>query len=335
MSTIIYGGTSFQIQLDEAINTFLYRKQKEKISLFDNITNDIIDSYIKFKTRPSDYFLFDFHKKNLSDEARDSFVTDTFKDSSLIKYDGWENYLELSDKYGFYLKAKEYFHRAVMFVDSSTPKEKLFQFVLESKDLFVKPNSGSYGKGAFVAMIYNKDDANKLYETLMNFGGSWLIEQRIIQDNDMAKWNPSSVNTIRFTSMFNHGKFYPLTPVLRVGRLGNVVDNGGSGGILANIDVNTGMVYTDGLDENGNSYIAHPDTGVIFKGAIIPHWDRLLQTVESIHTTICSNHKYVGWDFSLNKDGQWVLIEGNWGQFLNQYVDKIGRKQEFVEMLKD
>ena len=40
--------------------------------------------------------------------------------------------------------------------------------------------------------------------------------------------------------------------MLRTGRKGSVIDNAGSGGIFANIDMNTGQVITDGIDENGN-----------------------------------------------------------------------------------
>jgi hypothetical protein len=44
------------------------------------------------------------------------------------------------------------------------------------------------------------------------------------------------------------------------------------------------------------------------------------------------HHRYIGWDFALTDDG-WVLIEGNWGQFLSQYVDKIGLKSKFMDCM--
>ena len=91
-------------------------------------------------------------------------------------------------------------------------------------------------------------------------------------------------------------------------------------------------MYTDGVNEDGIVFESHPDSGVRFKGATIPEWTSLLSTVEEIHRSIFPNHFYVGWDFAFSK-GRWALIEGNWGQFLNQYVDKKGRKKEFLELL--
>ena len=111
-----------------------------------------------------------------------------------------------------------------------------------------------------------------------------------------------------------------------------IVDNAGSGGIISNVDSNTGLIYTDGFDENGKSYKCHPDSGLNFKGWQIPLWKELIETVKSVHMAM-SDHIYVGWDFALTDNG-WVLIEGNWGQFLNQYVDKVGRKEEFLKYMK-
>jgi hypothetical protein len=45
------------------------------------------------------------------------------------------------------------------------------------------------------------------------------------------------------------------------------------------------------------------------------------------------NHVYIGWDFTLTEKG-WVLIEGNWGQFVGQYIDKEGIKKQFDNYLQ-
>ena len=60
-------------------------------------------------------------------------------------------------------------------------------------------------------------------------------------------------------------------------------------------------------------------------------WDELLEYAEQIHRKV-PHHKYVGWDFALSDKG-WMLVEGNWGQFVSQYNDHIGLKKQFFELL--
>lgn len=48
-----------------------------------------------------------------------------------------------------------------------------------------------------------------------------------------------------------------------------------------------------------------------------------------MHRELMPSHPYIGWDMALTEKG-WVVIECNWGQFINQYADHIGRKKEFL-----
>lgn len=50
--------------------------------------------------------------------------------------------------------------------------------------------------------------------------------------------------------------------------------------------------------------------------------------VEALHKSTLRFNKFIGFDFALSNKG-WCLIEGNWGQMINQYADKQGRKEEF------
>ncbi len=43
-------------------------------------------------------------------------------------------------------------------------------------------------------------------------------------------------------------------------------------------------------------------------------------------------HRYIGFDFAYTPEG-WVLIEGNWGQIISQYHNKIGQKERFKELM--
>lgn len=329
----IYEGKNFAISINEAFNLFLTDEQKQNKEFLKKNKKDLVKCYILYAATPKDYFLFGFNNKNRTNKQRKLFITDTVKDSVLNRLEGWDKYIELSDKYAVYIKTKKYFGRNVMKLDNHICFDSFSKFIKCGRGIFIKPLFGSYGKDVCIFDSKLDSDIKELFEKLtINEKSSWILEEQIIQSQEMAQWNSSSVNTVRVLSFLNKGKFHVITPFFRTGRKGSIVDNAGSGGIISNVNANTGVVYTDGFDEDGKSYECHPDSGLNFKGWQIPLWKELIETVKNVHM-IMSDHIYVGWDFALTDNG-WVLIEGNWGQFLNQYVDKVGRKEEFLKYMK-
>lgn len=292
---------------------------------------DIFKCRRRYQANPNEYFLFGFRDKG--HEYRNSFCTDLVKDGTLLNIIGGDVFFsELKNKYNFYLLTSKFFNRDVMFVNPTEGNLAEFkQFAQKHPVLFVKENASSLGRGVSSYHVNNEIEAEKLYNSLKESGGDWMIEEKIVQVPEMAQWNESSVNTVRLPAVLNYGVWTALGPVLRTGRKGSVVDNAGAGGVLAVIDPETGIITTDGVDENGKYYEKHPDSGVVYKGWQVPKWKELLALAEEIQRSI-PQHKYVGWDFALTDKG-WSLIEGNWGQFLSQYNDHIGMKKQFFELL--
>ena len=150
-------------------------------------------------------------------------------------------------------------------------------------------------------------------------GGGYILEELIQQDERMSKWNPSSVNTVRICSFRKHdGSTEQLFPFFKTGRQGSVVDNAGQGGVYASVDACTGVICTDGMDENGHTYKEHPDSKITFVGWQIPCWNELMEMASKIHQSLPEGQKYVGFDFALSKDKGWLVVEGNWGDFICQ-----------------
>ena len=164
--------------------------------------------------------------------------------------------------------------------------------------------------------------------------GSYICEELINQDSRLATFNESSVNTVRIPSIWAKSEAHILYPFLRTGRKGSVVDNGGSGGIFALIDAESGVVVSDGFDQSGHRFVKHPDSHVIYKGYQIPEWASLKAAVNKVHSTMPKEFKYVGWDFALTNKG-WCVIEANWGDFIAQQKT-LGRGlyKEFKKILK-
>lgn len=124
-----------------------------------------------------------------------------------------------------------------------------------------------------------------------------------------------------------------LTPFLRMGRGDAVVDNGGSGGIFADIDLETGTIFTRGFDEKGSVFLLHPDSGICIPGFVIPRWREVVELAERLAASF-PECKMTAWDFALTDSG-WNLIEVNHnGHLLMQIADGVGVWPRVVDVMK-
>ena len=158
-----------------------------------------------------------------------------------------------------------------------------------------------------------------------------MIEERIEQDAALAQWNPSSVNTIRINTFQRNGQVTLFTSFIRTGRAGSFVDNGFLGGLFASIDTETGVIFTDGYDEKGLPYPAHPDSGMPYRGTQIPRWQELRHLSEKMAKAM-PDMVYIGWDMALTPNG-WEPVEANRGEFVAQQVTQgHGMRREFERL---
>ena len=316
-------------KIDASINKFDVVINCENLHL---LKNDIKNCYYKYLTTPDEYFLFGF-SENKSPFYREVFLTDNYKIRCLLRTINEEKYVnELCDKYNFYCITREFFKRDAMLIQKGVNYSDFEDFALNHKTLFIKPLSDSFGRGAKLVCIESSKSADCLYNELVSCG-SWIVEERICQSKETALWNDSSVNSVRLPCFLSNGQFHVLAPFFRTGRKGSVVDNAGGGGIFACIDSVTGILSSDGVDEMNHYYEKHPDSGLTFKGWQVPHWSDLLAMAEKVFRQCFPTHRYIGFDFALTDKG-WVLIEGNWGQFVSQYNDKVGVKEQFEKYIK-
>ena len=104
-----------------------------------------------------------------------------------------------------------------------------------------------------------------------------------MNDDSIKAIHPTSVNSVRIYTYINtHDEPTLVMSFIKAGQHGAIIDNVGPGGMLAAVDVNTGVIFTDAADEVGNMFSAHPDTGFVFKGFQIPRWEELKKMVLEI-----------------------------------------------------
>ena len=323
----IWSGEIMQDAIEKQIKIFLTEDQLKDCKFLHSITIDLILSYHIYGVIPSEYFLFDF--PNCNHKKRKSFLTLKHKDEVMIQKVGMGyNWDILENKDMFYEKFKEYFHRDVCILKENSHLENFKVFVATHSRFIAKPINGQCGKGVKIVDLATEPyNIEYLFNELLA-NGKWILEELVEASPDMTLWNPSSLNTIRIPSFLNKHGFFILKPFFRIGRAGCIVDNANSGGILAVVDENSGIIQTEGVDMLGNRYKIHPDSQKPIQGAQIPQWDSLLKLVEHIHRTEMPNYPYIGWDFALTSKG-WVLIEGNWGEFVSEFADREGIKEKF------
>ena len=133
----------------------------------------------------------------------------------------------------------------------------------------------------------------------------YIAESLLTQCDEMASLHPGSVHTVRALTI--KGKL--VSAVLRMGVGGAFVDNGCSGGIFAGLDVDTGIVTTQGADLKDHRFLLHPTTGVTIPGFHVPQWEQVRATVEQA-VKLAPDAVIIGWDVAITADGP-VLIEGN------------------------
>lgn len=161
-----------------------------------------------------------------------------------------------------------------------------------------------------------------------------VLDELVTQSPVMASLNPSSVNTIRLYSLLIGSDCNIFASFIRMGRNGAIVDNLGSGGLLAGIDIKTGQVITPGTDDTGRCFEKHPDTGVAIRGFQVPKWQELLRFTEeaALHYPL----KYVGWDIAVCENG-FQIIEANPDPMIHGIQTEFfgGRKKQYEEFEKE
>lgn len=194
--------------------------------------------------------------------------------------------------------------------------------VKTGETLIVKPCNESGGKGvqsySFRDGAYYVDGREMDTETLerkIQELSATLVMECVEQAQYADDLFPDSANTIRMITMWDEQKRESFCPVA-VHRIGTPetapTDNFGSGGISAQVDLETGELG-EGVQfaESGvNRMSVHPSTGAQIEGTSIPGWtsirDRMLNIAQEF-----SHVPYVGWDVVVTDPGEFVVIEAN------------------------
>ena len=277
-----------------------------------------------------EYIMYDFYHKDVKE--RRQYIPTIERIRLIEKLNPMKNIYIFEDKYETYKKYKKFYHRDLDEFFNMRDYNRFNFFTKKHGRFIVKPFNGGCGVGIKI-IDSNSYDIKELYKELLNdYRSGFVVEELIHQDREIAKFHPQSVNTVRITTIVFKDHIEIIHPYFRTGVGDNVVDNGGQGGIINAIDVDTGRIIGS-ADEKGNYYTKHPDTEIQLLGYTIPKWEEAKALAYELASVIPDN-KYCGWDLALADNG-WVLQEANdRGEFFGfQLPIKKGFRKEFNEIL--
>lgn len=141
-------------------------------------------------------------------------------------------------------------------------------------------------------------------------GADYIIEEYLQQHPELARFNSSSVNTLRIWAFSGAGTKAALGAFLRVGRRGSLVDNTSQGALAFPVDTDTGEIGT-GLIKNiwNETFESHKDSGERISGGRVPFWRESVAL--ALRAVAAFPHlQFAGVDIAITADGP-VIIELN------------------------
>jgi len=187
----------------------------------------------------------------------------------------------------------------------------------------VKPEGGERGQGIFLVESENGTLVRRRGHDTQPFrlspaGKPRIVERMLVPHEFWRALFPHSANTIRALTLWIPGEDAPFLAraVQRVGTLETMpTDNFSGGGLGAPIDLDTGRLGR-ALRHPGDGgrpperFTHHPESGAQIEGAVLPHWERVRDTVLRAAASLPTN-RYIGWDVFVDAAGTPVIVEAN------------------------
>jgi hypothetical protein len=252
----------------------------------------------------------------------------------------------LRNKWHAYQLLKDAYRREVLLLESEQDFPVFETFCHRHSSFVVKPVGLGMSMGVrkvevgdadlhtlFHQLFAETEALNSHYKSAI--GGGVLVEEVIEQGEEMAVLHPASVNSVRMhTINLGGGDIRLWYPFIRIGVGGNFISSASTGGIIACINVGTGVVETTGYDKLAKTTDVHPDTHFTIKGIKIPRWRQLCDKAFELSERLPSL-RYIGWDFVYDKDKEWIVMEGNENAEISspQIIFHRGMREEFEQLI--
>lgn len=316
----------YKAMLDK-ISSIHKKAGRSRLSIFW----DMQQCAVKYGAGYMDYDLFEMY--NLTPGQRDTYLTRGRNNEIVAKYNDKAYIGDLNDKARFNALFAAFLHREWVPVTGGN-RDDVMAFLGRNPVFMAKPTVGSCGQGIEKLRTADFPSLDALYGYLAEQAPRLELEAVIVQHPHLNTLYPGAVNTARVVTIRGRsGHVYFVAAILRMGSGGRFVDNFNCGGMMAPVDIGTGIVQRPAVDKRKNLYQKHPATGTAIQGFALPDWETAKELCARAAQMI-PRVGYIGWDVCFTPDGP-CLVEGNQypGSDLYQFPahtpDKIGMMPVF------
>lgn len=260
---------------------------------------------------------FDWYRSRYINEPFDFVCNNKIASAEILK-----QYVRVPESY--MIKNKGHL---TSFESVSMTYEDGLRLLKEKGKMFFKP----YGKGKGTGVVimtydYEKDmpciDLKPISKAdfldYLRKADDWFLSEAMKQHSYLDAIYDKTVNTIRFITLKEPetGKIKVFFAVQRIGTKDTIpVDNGSRGGLVANIDLETGQLSEARCLHNRNVYKVHPDSGAPIEGVIIPNWNKMKEEMLKLAEKLPYMH-FIAWDILVTEEGH-CIIEANTSSGVN------------------
>lgn len=177
----------------------------------------------------------------------------------------------------------------------------------QAGELFIKPAIYSgFGDGIRCFDPSGCTDA-QIRDYFSAAGANSIVQEKILQHPALAALHPNAVCTVRVLSLFLQGEVHITLMYLRVGAAG-------SSHVTVGDEYNTeilpdGRVHPRAWYDRG-CWVDAQEEGLYDETFVVPGIDRICAEVRRLHPQV-GHLKWIGWDFTLDREGDPLLIEFN------------------------
>ena len=287
------------------IHTVAKELNKETKIPYLSLFLDMCWSIFMHHATPNEYRMYRFYNK--SHRARDMFLTGHRRRKLARQLNPEKHWAILDNKNEFNRHFSDFIGRQWLYAPDSSD-EQIEEFLCKHKQIIVKPSNLYYGLGIYKLAHAEVTDMRAFCETTRK--DCLMLEEIIEQHPALSCINPASVNTLRINTILDKaGVPHIFRANLRIGMGASITDNRYGGGIVTQVDLDSGILFTPAVGHDLRTHIKHPTTGTTLPGFQIPHWEAAKEMVLKTAAMV-PQIRWVGWDVAITEKGP-LLIEGN------------------------
>ena len=196
-----------------------------------------------------------------------------------------------------------YYDDTGMVMSREAAEQRVREYLQVYNEAVIKPIRDSYG-GAGVVLLTKESFKEIPHER------DFIVQERIINQEDIQALNPGSLNTMRVVTYICDHQYWTAPVAMRMGTTEALTDNISAGGLCVGVCDDGTLCPNAYAEYTGERYPEHPATKIKFDGYRLKNMDKVLQAAVECHKKT-PHLVMASWDMTLNHKGEAVLIEAN------------------------